>query len=508
MFLGGDAVLLGHRKKRRMPREFTDPKEREAFLLADQLDALLPFLPTIVVHEMLGGVRGLEQVPDRERRDTILKDMLRARAGTEGKRLGDIRLLLGRARAYAQDVMGAAPGEEDAALFPMSSALAHELVATDHARATAARAGSQGGATVGDHTRAMLVFLADPEKMRWPIDASRVALAAAAPRATAVARRKAGTLPLGVHCQLELFASGGLRSLPAGSVPEPAIEALEFYARSLLCAGLDQSVRIGEGVRVRLWPDEAEPAGVMRGHAHLAKDGAPIDVFAPAEGYLGEYAWYEAHLKRTLEIGQAFPKWKRVRGRGSGILASVGLSGWLAPADEVRAALADLCSLPPLSYTAAEIDGWDLRGHSAHATPPELGRSIGVRPRYAPALPAALSDGFDDADCEALGHWLRDAGAKQQATASAAAMATRGTDARAAAARALVPGRPGARQAMRVYYGAGGASSNRFSERDVQLRVRQRLVHTVRHIIEHHPGGWRALPRGQADLSLLRSVTG
>jgi len=36
---------------------------------------------------------------------------------------------------------------------------------------------------------------------------------------------------------------------------------------------VDQSVRIAEGVRVELWPDEEEPLTVMRGHAHMGKDG-------------------------------------------------------------------------------------------------------------------------------------------------------------------------------------------------------------------------------------------
>ena len=83
-------------------------------------------------------------------------------------------------------------------------------------------------------------------------------------------------------------------------------------------------------------------------------------------------------------------------------------------------------------------------------------------------------------------------------------MEARGEQARQAAARALAGGRPASRGAMRVYYGAAGAAANRFSERDIQLSVRQRLVHTVRHVLRGRD--WRALPRGQADLRLLRSA--
>ena len=74
--IGRDAVLLAHRKKRRAPREFDDPKEKEAFLVDEQIRALVPLLPLVVVTEMLGGARGLEQVPDEERRRSILEAVL------------------------------------------------------------------------------------------------------------------------------------------------------------------------------------------------------------------------------------------------------------------------------------------------------------------------------------------------------------------------------------------------------------------------------------------------
>jgi hypothetical protein len=122
-----------------------------------------------------------------------------------------------------------------------------------------------------------------------------------------------------------------------------------------------------------------------------------------------------------------------------------------------------------------------------------------------PPLPPALASGFSEADCDALGHWLRDQGAKEQASASAAARAAFGPDARQAAARALAVGKPSSRGRMRVYYGGAGASANRFSERVLQLDVRQRLVHTVRHLLRGRD--WRSLPRGQLDLRILRHAS-
>ena len=53
--VGRAAVELAHRKRRRAPREFACPLERAAFLIDEQIDALLPLLPRIVVSEMLAA---------------------------------------------------------------------------------------------------------------------------------------------------------------------------------------------------------------------------------------------------------------------------------------------------------------------------------------------------------------------------------------------------------------------------------------------------------------------
>jgi len=157
------------------------------------------------------------------------------------------------------------------ACFPMSSAMAHELIASAHAKATAKATGAQH-----------------------------------APKAKAVGKKKkAGVLPIAAKCQLEAIARDPLTHL--AHLTWEARAVVTFYARSFLAAGIDQSVRIAEGVRVELWPDETEPSHVMRGHAYIGKDGSPIDLYAPAEGFLGEYDWYVEHLRLCLTIGQVFP---------------------------------------------------------------------------------------------------------------------------------------------------------------------------------------------------------
>ena len=42
---------------------------------------------------------------------------------------------------------------------------------------------------------------------------------------------------------------------------------------------------------MELFPDESDPDSVIRGTAWMGKDGAPIALYAPAEGILGpDYA--------------------------------------------------------------------------------------------------------------------------------------------------------------------------------------------------------------------------
>ena len=85
-------------------------------------------LPRLVVVEMMGGERGLQQVADPARREAQLRRKFLARAGSGGSQIGDLHLSCGKARAYAREVMRATPGAEDGVLWPMSESLADEIV--------------------------------------------------------------------------------------------------------------------------------------------------------------------------------------------------------------------------------------------------------------------------------------------------------------------------------------------------------------------------------------------
>ena len=485
-----------HRKPRAKRPQVREQEEREDFCLESELDALIPLLPEETVLSMLGGERGLAQVP-AARRAEHLRRRLRARAGASGERIARCRLLLGRVRTYAATALGLPEEQWDAAVFPMTAALGHEIIHDAHVMAVAAGRGAKGGKTVGNGVRADLIRAA--QVLGWPIECDKEAWQTAAPLASVGCSARAGTLPLAAKCQLEWFADGNLPE----SVTGTAREACQFYARSLLTGGLDVGVRIAEGVRVHFTPDATHPEDVVCGVASMGKDGAPIEIYSVAEGFLGVYEWWPAHLRECLERGQVFPEWERPR-RSKGCITRAGrLTHFLAEPDRVRGVLPALLSLPPLAYSGAELEKMNLKGHSLHASNPDWGGLIGQRPDFeGVVLDRGLEHGFDDADRDALGNWLRDAGAKSEASAAEAARTAPAGGARLAAAVASLPGRRSSRGTMRVYYGQGGAGGTRFGQRAQLLSVRQRLARTVRAVLAGKD--WRFLPRGQADLAILQ----
>ena len=155
----------------------------------------------------------------------------------------------------------------------------------------------------------------------------------------------------------------------------------------------------------------------------------------------------------------------------------------------------------------AAFDALNITGHTVHLSVPEWGRTIGEYPRYRDVtLPPGCERGFTDgpgggSDCNALGHWSRDPGAKAEATAAEAAMAAGGEEARRAAARALGGGGAAPRGDMALYYGTG---EGRQSERVKQMGVRQRLAHIIRAIIQRE-GDWRDITQ-EGGLRLIRPL--
>ena len=122
-----------------------------------------------------------------------------------------------------------------------------------------------------------------------------------------------------------------------------------------------------------------------------SKDGLPLELHAPAEGYLGRWEWWPLHVAALAGRRHVLPNFNAsVPAKASELLAGVMPQGKALPA------LQDLMQMAPLRMGQVEWRALGLKGHSIHGTGADLVRFLG----------AEL--GFRDGDARAVGHWLRD----------------------------------------------------------------------------------------------------
>ena len=206
---------------------------------------------------------------------------------------------------------------------------------------------------------------------------------------------------------------------------------------------------------------------VIRGITTVrSKDGLPLYLYAPAEGYLGPWRWWQQHATDMAPRGHALPDFDASSAAGPFAASSL-LPGVMPPAKALPA-LRQLCAAAPLRMTAKEFGDLGITGHSIHGTGADMARFIGSEL------------GFDDADARMLGHWRRDKEAQQPAAAA------RGGQ------RGRPAGAPNARGDMERRYTQG---AGRRGEEAEQLRVRARLVQAVRDGLSRFGSDWWLLPR-------------
>ena len=447
-------------------RAFATHAERRAFDARAAVEALLAELPPAVAGWALGK-DAAAQVPSAARRKALLVKKFLAKAGPDGAEAKNMLRVWRLHKAAAQR----AQLPDDA--LPATAAFCADVVEREQARATAEAAGSQGGATVG------MTIRRGYRKLRsvacLPVDADDALVeAAAAPEGAlpSAPTRHAGVYPVALQCQFEHCAGATEDSV------------LRFVARSFLVGTLAHHVRAVDALNAHLWPDERQPGRVIRGSTRVrGKRGAlPIQLYAVAEGFLGEWAWFEEHLAAVRQRGHVLPDFEsapRLKGRPS---ASPGLLPGVMRERDVLPAMRDIASQAPLCMAAAEFDALQLTGHSPHTTGCDMVRFAGERAGF--SMPA---------DARAIGHWLRDRNAQQPDPRRVRGAPTRGQP----------DGAPCSRGDMALRYSQGGV---RRGEREEQLDVRGRLVALVRRGLVLWGKGWQTLPRGTEDWEILRAV--
>ena len=264
-------------------------------------------LPHAAVHKLLGGDRGLEQVPEPADRRAALLDALRLKGGSDGSYLGRARRALEKLREYA-----ASKGMTDGGL-PASAVFVNRLLTWVDAAAVAANRGSQGGTTVRDSVRGGLLILAN--HFGLDIDVTSIVAEAAAPPGKKRRReRRSGSLPIKFYCHFEAIAAAAQDS------PQ------RFFARSFLVAMLFASLRLVDTLRACVMSDSTD--AVIAILAKFSKDGAPLDVYLYPEGFLGPWLWWPAHRRALVGRPYVLPEFKAERKHAGDAFF---LTAWEAP---------------------------------------------------------------------------------------------------------------------------------------------------------------------------------
>ena len=257
---------------------------------------LIATLPQEAIQGILGGERGLAQVPDpRDQADAMTRIILRV-GGANGQGYDGAARAIEVLRAEATRT-----GQANLCL-PVSSLLAHKLIAAEQARGVAAARGNLGGQSCGATLRSGFLWLSQHLGMDISLD-DRVC-AAAAPKTKEIpgaGRRTAGTLTIRSVCQLELVASALDPNLPPASSP------LVGVARSIIAFGVGCGWRVQDCTRGDSFPADTIDPRVVRATIRLSKNGNPMETFGWAQGLLGPFAWWQAHRAFCEARGTAFP---------------------------------------------------------------------------------------------------------------------------------------------------------------------------------------------------------
>ena len=443
---------------------FESHADRRLFQRVRAVRLLLKALPA-EVSALILGPRALVQVPDKEERFSLTVTALELKAGPEGenakKGLRAWNLLAERVQKL---------GLPDGGL-PAGEALVASIIRDESRRALARQKGSRGGDTVGSVIADGFRFLA--ESCRLPIEGVDSALvrAVAAPTALIPAsRRHAGSLPLVIQLQLEHLAMS------------PARSVCRSLARSFLISTFIHHIRMNDALNARIWLEGDVILGIT---SVRSKDGIPMELFAPSEGWLGPLSWVADHLESMPTSLHVWPDFICPRGLSMSPSAATGFTQGVMPKAKALPALRELCSLAPLRMSPEEFSECGLTLHSPHGSGSDMIRFLGSTSSFVELGEELI---FREEDARAIGHWLRDRSAPREAVPPG------GSDPRR-------PGAPNERGSMSRRYSQGGG---RRGERQEQLDLRWRLISHVRHALRRYGRPWWSLPRSLESWDILR----
>ena len=289
-----------------------------------------------------------------------------------------------------------------------------------------------------------------------------------------------------------------------------------FFARSLCLGWLFASLRLVDTMRVvsvEIVHVGEDGCPVLMVVTSFSKDGAPIDVYLRAEGFLGTWPWAREHVAALAGCPFALPAFSAPKGHAGDVRFATdflrredGRALRVCCKAHACKSIKGIASEPPLSMTEARWKELELGFHSAHGSPSDQAAVIG---EHAPPEVAMTA-----ADENELGLWRRRATARSGDTelplcpaleqalgASAAQSAAPGAPRPVAAAAA--PAVAAEDAAMRVRYTSG---TSREGRRRAQVRVRARWTLAVRWGLAKFGQSWTALPGDRSDYDILEHL--
>jgi hypothetical protein len=251
---------------------FATNADRRLFHKVRHVRALMDIMPRGSLDCLLGG-EASAQVASPQERAELARLRIEEKAGPEGENAAKGARFLGLLAERAERTGLAAGG------LPAGACLVASIVLREARRAQQGGGTSQGGRTVGATIADGALFA--QRVLQLPVAADDPLVEAAARMQldeTTIGDRapmaQAASLPLGFQLQLETLAA------------DPVESPVRFSARGLLVTACAHGVRANDALNARVW---LEPDGTLGGRTHVrSKDGLPLSLHAPAEGWLGE----------------------------------------------------------------------------------------------------------------------------------------------------------------------------------------------------------------------------
>ena len=342
--------------------------------------ALANVLPEHTIVQLLGGPESSAQVPDRETRASILVSALKSRGGPSG---AGSRLAMTAWRTLVHLTPEGVPTLPASAAF-----VAFCKRSVDAAAKAKCTNRKQGGATVVQRFEAGLYALANAEKgLGMEISIAGIVVIHAVEKFVPAHRDQAATAPIALMVAACRTARMELPQFVArrDEVPSKALAVLRLrrlratlqrHTARVVVLAWTFGLRFKHMQRFTPLIDEVDPDNVIAGRASLAKDGEPLDVFAPAMDLLGKFSWFGDFVEEFATLGNnCFPAFAAEWGEAGNPAFALRLCGGFATDENSRKGL-----YHSMGISKEILKSYGVSWHSLHGSLADDGSVLATVP--------------------------------------------------------------------------------------------------------------------------------